>query len=206
MATNKKLSELTEKITIDGTDLLGISTTDGGDTVSRKVQYSTLKTDVLNAVPDLSAFVTPTGGIIPYAGSSVPSGWIECDGSAVNRTTEATLFAVIGVTYGSGDGLTTFNLPDLRGRTVIGMGQGSGLTDRLLAASGGSETHVLSEAELPAHTHSLEKVNVPNPFDLNNRQVATDPGANEATTGSTGSGTAHNNMQPFVALKYIIKN
>lgn len=67
----------------------------------------------------------PAGVIMPYAGSSTPTDWLLCDGTAVNRTTYATLFAVISTTYGVGDGSTTFNVPDLRGRMVIGSGAGS---------------------------------------------------------------------------------
>lgn len=68
----------------------------------------------------------PAGiGPLPYAGSTIPGGWLECDGSAVSRTTYAALFAAIGTTWGVGDGSSTFNLPDLRGRTPIGAGTGT---------------------------------------------------------------------------------
>jgi len=99
------------------------------------------------------ASISPTGTVADYAGSSVPSGWLECAGTAVSRTTYAALFAAIGTTWGSGDGSTTFNLPDFRGRARIGKGTGSGLTARSLAATGGVETHPLTEAELATHTH-----------------------------------------------------
>lgn len=68
--------------------------------------------------------VNPVGMVAPYAGSTAPDYWLLCDGSAVSRTTYANLFAVIGSTFGAGDGSTTFNLPDLRGRTPIGVGTG----------------------------------------------------------------------------------
>lgn len=96
---------------------------------------------------------TPSGTVMSFAGSSAPAGWLLCNGAAVSRTTYATLFALIGTTYGAGNGSTTFNVPDLRGRSVIGVGQGSGLTNRALAATGGAETHALTTGEMPSHTH-----------------------------------------------------
>jgi microcystin-dependent protein len=85
-----------------------------------------------------------------------PQYWLNCDGSAISRTAYPDLYTLIGTTYGAGDGATTFNLPDLRGRVGLGTGQGSGLTNRLLAAIGGEETHALSVAELAAHTHGMD--------------------------------------------------
>lgn len=64
----------------------------------------------------------PPAVVVPFAGAAAPSNWLLCDGSAVNRSTYAALFAIIGVVYGSGDGSTTFNLPDLRGRVAVGLG------------------------------------------------------------------------------------
>jgi len=147
----------------------------------------------------------PVGTIVPFGSSSIPSGWLECNGAAVSRTTYAALFTAIGTTYGAGNGSTTFNVPDLRGRTSIGQGTGSGLTARTIGATGGEETHILSTAELPAHTHtlSLYEASPGNP-------VVTKTGdsvGNIATinSGSTGSDAAHNTMPPFVVTAYIIK-
>lgn len=91
-------------------------------------------------------------GIIQmFAGATPPSGWLVCDGSAVSRTTYATLFAAIGTTWGTGDGSTTFNLPDLRGRAPIGAGTGSGLTERTLG------TQNIGSENVQAHTHSISR-------------------------------------------------
>ena len=90
------------------------------------------------------------GIITTFAGSTPPAGWLPCDGSAVSRTDYATLFAVVGTTYGAGDGSTTFNLPDLSGRVVIGV---SGT--HALGSTGGSETVTLTENQLPAHVHEV---------------------------------------------------
>lgn len=92
----------------------------------------------------------PAGIVEVFAGSTVPAGFLLCDGSAVSRDTYAALFAVIGTTYGVGDGSTTFNLPDLSGRVVIGTSQ-----SHALGSTGGSETVTLTESELPAHTHEV---------------------------------------------------
>lgn len=91
-------------------------------------------------------------GIIQmFAGATPPSGWLVCDGSAVSRDTYSTLFAAIGTTWGTGDGSTTFNLPDLRGRAPIGAGTGSGLTARTLG------TQNIGSENVQAHTHSISR-------------------------------------------------
>lgn len=103
----------------------------------------------------LGVQVLPTGVIFCYAGSSAPTGWLLCDGSAVSRATYATLFAIIGTAYGSGDGSTTFNLPDFQGRSPMGAGTGSGLTARTLGTQVGEESHALTTSEMPVHNHTV---------------------------------------------------
>lgn len=110
--------------------------------------------------------IFPTGSVIDFAGSSNPTGWLLCFGQAVSRTTYSDLFALISTTYGVGDGSTTFNLPDLRGRTIAGkddMGGsaasritagGSGITGTTLGAAGGVQTHPLVTGELASHLHT----------------------------------------------------
>lgn len=94
----------------------------------------------------------PAGIVKVFAGSTVPAGFLPCDGAAVSRTDYATLFAAIGTTYGDGDGSTTFNVPDISGRVVIGV---SGT--HALGSTGGSETVTLETANLPSHLHSVPK-------------------------------------------------
>jgi hypothetical protein len=108
-----------------------------------------------------------TGEIVPFGGSTAPAGALLCYGQAVSRTDYVGLFTVIGTTYGVGDGTTTFNLPDLRGRVVAGeddMGgssanrltnQSGGVDGDTLGAVGGAETHQLTAAELALHSHGL---------------------------------------------------
>lgn len=115
---------------------------------------------------------SPTGGVMPFTGSTPPPGWLIADGSEVSRTQYPDLFAVIGTTYGAGNGTTTFNLPDLRGRVIAGLGTNpevDSLTDSdglpvasrkvkhkhslgTLSASGGSHTHTIND---PGHLHSI---------------------------------------------------
>ena len=99
---------------------------------------------------------TPIGIIAPYGGSNDPSYWLICDGRAVNRLDYAELFAVIGTTYGAGDGSTTFNIPDFRGRTAIGAGTGTATdaTNHILGQTNGVETVRLTDMEV-AHGHSF---------------------------------------------------
>ena len=199
----------------------------------------------------------PAGIIIPFAGTVAPENYLFCDGSAVSRTTYATLYAVIGDTFGAGDGSSTFNLPDLSGRVPLGVSQA-----HALGSTGGSETVTLTEQELPAHVHEVPQhghadtigattpafshsitqpafnyakpnMNIGSPTsgygDLTlingtstvaaTRSTSVAVAAHDAAactmsgsiadkssfaSDSTGSGTAHSNMQPYTVFKYII--
>jgi microcystin-dependent protein len=98
--------------------------------------------------------LTPTGSITQYGGSAAPTGWLLCDGSAISRTTYAALFSVIGTTFGTGDGSTTFNVPDLKGRVPVGRNAADVAFD-VLGESGGAKTHTLTSAEMPIHRHNV---------------------------------------------------
>lgn len=95
----------------------------------------------------------PTGEISMWATGSAPTGWLICDGSAISRTTYAALFAVIGTVYGAGDGSTTFNLPNLKGRVVVGRDSADADWDTL-GETRGSKTHTLTISEMPVHSHT----------------------------------------------------
>jgi microcystin-dependent protein len=159
----------------------------------------------------------PVGSILSFTGSTLPQycGW--CDGSAVSRSQYPELFTLIGTLYGSGDGQFTFNLPDLRGRDIIGAGQGTGLTNRSLAGKGGEENHTLTTNEIPAHNHDvyistsgrgLEFVNESNKDILVGDYGGSYTNVNSMGTNyikTTGGSQSHNNMQPYLVCNYIIK-
>lgn len=148
----------------------------------------------------LPSWYAPPGMIAPYAGKTAPEGWLLCDGSAVSRTTYAGLYAVIGTTYGAGNGSTTFALPDLRGNVPAGVSP-----DRSLAFKEGERAHKLIVNEIPAHVHELTCYHYVqgNPGGLN----STNTGVKHETMSTTQAGgdQPHNNMQPTIYLNYIIK-
>ena len=149
----------------------------------------------------------------------VPDGWFACNGQSVSIAQFETLYAVIGTTYG-GDGVNTFNLPDLRGRVPIGQGQGTRLPNYTLGQPGGEENHTLIEAEMPTHSHALMSSTVtatdvtPGPT----LHLATAsagelyaPIANAGTystmapcVATSGNSLGHNNMMPSVVANYCI--
>lgn len=151
--------------------------------------------------------VMPSGALVPFAGTAAPAGWLLCNGGAVSRTAYAQLFAVIGTTYGSGDGKTTFNLPDLRGRVPVGV-NGSA---NPLGKREGEKTHSLITDEMPRHKHSIGQtyhyVGAGNGDRVMNDSYggSNDSGAGYTETDPVGWGNAHNNMQPSLYLNYIIK-
>ena len=187
----------------------------------------------LTTIPhEMTTNITPAGVVLPYAGATAPSGWLLCDGSAVSRTTYANLFAAIGTAFGTGDGSTTFNLPDLRGRVAVGkdnMGgsaasrmttAGSGVDGATLTApeameqlldaqitlgaNGGAETHTLTTPQMPAHSHNTGAT-------ISGRNTSTGGGETIVYAGNTyastsvGGGGAHNNTQPSIVLNSIIR-
>jgi microcystin-dependent protein len=148
----------------------------------------------------------PYGTIIQSAAVNIPDGWLNCNGSLLLRTEYTNLFNAIGYTYSTFSGTDlSFNIPDLQGRVPVGSGSGSGLTTRNLGVKGGAETHTLTVDEIPAHSHSYTN-------NVNDQTVSALPGEVAAdqvdvsqTTGLTGGGQSHNNMQPFIVLRYLIK-
>jgi microcystin-dependent protein len=163
----------------------------------------------------------PTGVILPFVGTVAPAGFVLCDGGAHPRTGDyALLFATIGETYGSGDGSTTFNVPDLRGRFLAGAGKNvsPALTNRgPVGATGGEEAHALTAAEsgVPAHTHPFGGGT--NDFKQSMAVLTGGTGtfvpgtgsiSNAGNTGANagaGAATAHNTLPPYVAVSWIIK-
>jgi microcystin-dependent protein len=155
---------------------------------------------------------SPTGAVMAFAGASAPTGWLLCNGQAVSRTDYASLYAVLSTTYGSGNGSTTFNLPDLRGRAPVGL-DAMGATDagRLdvsesLGGSGGNQYHTLTTAQMPSHNHTILGYQAGPNNNFYGAIEAYAPGGDGSTsTAYEGGGQAHNNMPPYILLSYIIK-
>ena len=158
----------------------------------------------------------PYGTIIQSAAVNIPEGWLLCNGASIVKNSYLNLYNAIGYTYGgSGD---NFNVPDIRGRVSVGTGTGAGLSSRTLGNTGGAETHQLSVGEMPSHSHTSNATGgsvglitstgsntAANGLDNTSGEpdlFATLPGL---TINSTGSSNAHNNMQPFIVLNYLIK-
>lgn len=144
----------------------------------------------------------PVGTVVAFAGASAPEGWLMCDGTAVSRTDYANLWAALSTTYGSGDGSTTFNLPNAKGRSVVGAGTGSGLTARTVADTGGSETVTLTGAQsgTSAHGHG-------NTISASTGTVSSDHvhNANHGHTASTDNNDAfHGHSQPNHSHTYKV--
>jgi microcystin-dependent protein len=148
--------------------------------------------------------IATIGEVAMFGGTVAPTGWLLCNGAAVSRTTYATLFAAIGTTWGGGDGSTTFNVPNPSGRVPLATGAGSGLTSRSIAQSGGEETHVLTQAELPALNVNL--LDATNGYAQGGQASTGHNGmVNVTATNIGGSASPHNTMPPWMAFTFIIR-
>lgn len=206
---------------------------------------------VSSSVPAVNT-IMPAGTIVQTARATAPDFWLLCNGSAISRTTYATLYNAIGTQYGSGDGSTTFNIPDLRGRVAVGPDAMGGTsagrvnTYNLLGQSSGEQNHTLTWQELAKHTHpgstadtnnglggsiiwhgagtrtfmagssgivsnGTARASYPtlpaqagtvNSYDTANFNVNH---GHTVTVASDGNDQAHNNMQPYINLNYMIK-
>ena len=185
------------------TPYLGIPRYSDADDASFSAQVNAISDTV-----DASMTLLQPGDLVMSAASS-RSGCLLCNGSAVSRTTYAALFSAIGTTYGTGDGSTTFNVPDYQGRTIIGAGSGSGLTARSRGQTGGEETHALSATEMPPHTHQVTNTPTATVTKTAGGDNCAGPPVNTVTTtsagGSGGSVVAHNNMQPYAVANVFVK-
>jgi len=156
------------------------------------------------------------GEIRIFAGNFAPTGWALCNGQILPISQNTALFTILGAAYG-GDGRSTFALPDLQGRVPVHVGQGLGLTARLRGQKVGAEAHGLIVSEFPVHTHALGASSVNGTSDqvagaVMARSAAAIPQyaassntalASDAVSTSGGS-QPHNNMQPYLALNFII--
>jgi len=149
-----------------------------------------------------------------FAGNFAPHGWAFCNGQLLPVAQNTALFSLIGTTYG-GDGRTTTALPNLQGRAPMHPGMGPGLTSRRLGERGGVETVTLTQAQMPSHNHTIQATDeevdrrIPqNRFLAEGEQVYA-PAANlgnmaDSMLQTVGGGEQHNNMQPYLAINFII--
>lgn len=186
-----------QRIAVGGTPDIEMS-----DTSINPVQNKVVKEYVDNFIPK--------GVINTYAGSTAPNGWLICDGSAISRSTYSDLFNVIGTTYGTGDGDTTFNLPNLKGKIPVGYDI-SDSDFNVVGKTGGEKTHTLTINEMPSHSHTFTGVNDGSsvvsqtgryPARIYQDKKENWPGL---ASNNTGGGQSHNIMQPYITMNYIIK-
>lgn len=172
----------------------------------------------LTAATTALSSAMPVGEISMYAGSSVPTGYLECDGAAVNRTTYASLYAIVGTLFGVGDGSTTFNLPDMKGRVAVGYKSTDTDFDAVGEASG-ANTKDLSHTHTQSHTHTVSGTTAA----LSGTAVADGgsfystatsghthtfsdtSGEPSVTTTDSGGSATQSVLNPYITLKFIIK-
>lgn len=172
---------------------------------------------LINSIPTSSGYSNYVGDYKQSAQMENHGRWLLCNGQVISRSTYQSLFSLIGTSFGSGDGSTTFNLPDLRGRVFGGIGSGNGLSGRVLGQAIGAETHNLSINEMPSHKHQLYGANSLGfaGTRTNSSLIAGSTAITASYTGkttdcssamdSTGSSQPHNNMQPTLfAGNYFI--
>lgn len=152
-----------------------------------------------------------------FAGNFAPRSWAFCDGQLLPIAQNTALFSLIGTTYG-GDGRSTTGLPDLKGRAPMHAGRGPGLAQRRLGEKAGTESETLTTAKVSPHNHSVQASTAPASSNTpdGTMSLARSVGGNAYSTGAAdaelddmalaeaGSGQAHNNMQPFLTLTFII--
>ena len=149
--------------------------------------------------------------LVPY--NFAPQGWALCNGQLLSIAQNTALFSLLGTTYG-GDGVTTFALPDLRGRVPVSSGQAPGLSNYFLGQAAGTETVTLNSNQMPAHSHAVNANSAHSNSDqpANNFPASsahfqtTSDGTkmNPAMIGQTGGSQPHENRQPYLTLNYCI--
>jgi len=215
--TNKTLTspKINENVALTATST-ELNVLDGITASTAELNYvdgvtSAIQTQIDTLTNNLSSAV-PTGTISAFAGASAPTGYLLCDGTAVSRTTYSALWDVLrngtsSSPYGNGDGSTTFNVPNLKGRVAVGRDNTQVEFD-VLGETGGAKTHTLTVNEMPSHTHNLSPGQVVGTGSGGTNAYAPTGNNPQANTGitATGGDQPHNNLQPYLVLNYIIKS
>lgn len=166
---------------------------------------------------ELYNLFVPIGTIIIFGGTTgLPDNWKECNGQAVSRVNYPVLFTNMGTRWGEGDGNTTFNLPDLRGRVPVGIGSDNSTNGLItnatapsitLGATGifGSQVHTLTINEMPSHNHFMSSTRQFNEGVAPRFEQGFYDNSNDGTTSNTGNDQPHNNTQPSVFVRYYVR-
>ena len=195
MKEELKVSEMIEANNINDEDEIMILQ----DSINKKIKMKNIKKGIEVGTGGDS---TPIGSIFMYASNTIPSKWLLCNGQEINREEYSNLFSIIGTTYGEGDGETTFNLPNLKGRVPVGIDDNDYDFD-VLGKTGGEKEHTLTINEMPEHAHQMGSDH--NTFGAGSYPNDRLYDGTNFSTKETGGGQAHNNLQPYIVLNYIIK-
>lgn len=203
-----------------GADPIPFATTTAGGLLCK---LSGLSTDYIGGDNQPHGLAgVPTGCVMLFCGATLPVNWLLCDGGLYSRTTYANLYATLGGAqspWGQGDGKTTFNTPDLRGRVPVGTGLGPGLANRSMGQKLGEENHVLTTAEMPNHTHTyvyddwqptggnvgFVTGQTQDTYKLVQAQTGTTGATGGASPPTAGVGKSHNVIQPSTVVQFIIR-
>lgn len=171
------------------------------DFTGSSITEAQFKTAITNLRDYIATMETVAPGVVAfYPKTTAPTGWLKANGAAISRTTYAALFAAIGVSFGAGDGSTTFNLPDLRGEFVRGLDDGRGVdTGRVMGSFQNADTRI------PPHTHTFTmNIGAGSSTGVRPEQTPYGPGATMTTTSSGGSGTETRprNIALLACIKY----